>query len=138
MNVYVDSSVLLRVALRQPNPLPAWPRISAGVASELLRVECLRAVDRIRFRAGLDDTTVATLRGQVLAALDHVRLVPIDAHVLARAAEPFTTGIRTLDAIHLASALAAREHFDDLALATHDQELALAARAEGFEVHGAA
>ncbi len=26
MNAYVNASVLLRVALAQPNPLPEWPR----------------------------------------------------------------------------------------------------------------
>jgi predicted nucleic acid-binding protein len=41
------------------------------------------------------------------------------------------------DAIHLATALLVRPAFEDLALATHDRELATAARAVGFRVHGA-
>jgi hypothetical protein len=57
--------------------------------------------------------------------------------VLDRAAEPFPTGLASLDAIHLSSALLAREQIEGLPLATHDHELATAARAVGFEVHGA-
>ena len=44
----------------------------------------------------------------------------------------------SLDAIHLASALLIRDSFEGLALATHDREVAMAARAEGFRVHGSA
>ena len=53
---------------------------------------------------------------------------------MARAAEPFPTLVRTLDAIHLASALLAREQIPDLRFATHDDELGLAARAVGFDL----
>ena len=37
----------------------------------------------------------------------------------------------------LTSALLVRDEFDALTLATHDREFAIAARAEGFRVHGA-
>jgi len=63
-------------------------------------------------------------------------LIPIDARVLERAADPFPTTLGSLDAIHLASALLVRNRFEDLSLATHDDELAIAARAAGFRVHG--
>jgi hypothetical protein len=43
----------------------------------------------------------------------------------------------SLDAIHLASAVLARSKSPDLVIATHDAELATAARAVGFEVLGA-
>ena len=47
--------------------------------------------------------------------------------------------LRTLDAIHLATALAWREaRHPGLIVATHDPQLALAARACGFEVVGVA
>lgn len=44
--------------------------------------------------------------------------------------------LESLEAIHLASALLVREAFEDLSLATHDQELAVAELAVGFRVHG--
>jgi len=39
MIAYVDASVLLRVALAQPNVLPEWSRIQQGVASALVMTQ---------------------------------------------------------------------------------------------------
>jgi predicted nucleic acid-binding protein len=137
LNVYVDSSVLLRVVLGEPGRLRIWPRITTAVSSELIRLECLRTIDRARLRLGIHDADVADRRAAVLEAIDGFTLVPLSPPVLERAAEPFPTVVGSLDAIHLASALLARDELDALTLATHDRELAVAARAEGFRVHGA-
>lgn len=136
MNVYVDSSVLLRAVLGEAGRLRIWPRITAAVASELIAVECLRTIDRARIRLRLADAAVADHRGAVLEAIEAFSLVPIEPAVLERAAAPFPTMLGSLDAIHLASALLVRDRFDGLSFATHDQELAVAARAMGFQVHG--
>lgn len=136
MNTYVDSSVLLRVVLREPARLAVWPKITTPVSSELIRLECLRTIDRARIRVELDDESVARQREAVLEMLETFNLISVDQSVLDRAAEPFPTLLGSLDAIHLASAILARDQFEGLALATHDDELALAARAMGFEVHG--
>ncbi len=138
MNVYVDSSVLLRVVLGETGRLRSWSRITAPVASELIRLESLRTIDRARIRLGLEDREVADRRAAVLEAIEAFHLVALDRRVLERAAEPFPTMVGSLDAIHLATALLVRDRFEDLSLATHDQELAVAARAVGFSVHGAA
>lgn len=114
-----------------------WGRIRTAVSSELIRLECLRTIDRARLRLGLADEAVAERRGAVLEAIEGFSLVPIVPRILERAAEPFPTLLGSLDAIHLASALAVEDEFEDLSLATHDDELALAARAVGFRVHGA-
>ena len=53
MIAYVDASVLLRVALGQPDALPDWRRLRQGVASALVTTECLRTLDRLRLRARL-------------------------------------------------------------------------------------
>jgi hypothetical protein len=137
LNVYVDSSVLLRVVLGEPGRLRIWSRITTAVSSELIRLECLRTIDRARLRLGLADRQVAERRAAVLEAIEGFTLVPLGPTALERAADPFPTVVGSLDAIHLASALLVRDRFDDLALATHDVELAIAARAEGFSVHGA-
>lgn len=136
MNVYVDSSVLLRVILGEPDPLDIWSTITNPVSSELIRLECLRTIDRARIRLGIDDRQIAHYRADVLEAIDAFSLVALDSVVLERAAEPFPTALGSLDAIHLASALLARENLDGLAFATHDDELGMAARATGFAVHG--
>ena len=136
MDVYVDSSVLLRVVLAQGRPLASWARIDRPVASELIRVECLRRIDRARVSAGLPDEDVAPRRAAILQALRGFSLVPVTTGILERAAEPFPTALGSLDAIHLATALLVRSQFEGLWVATHDTELGLAARAVGFEVEG--
>jgi predicted nucleic acid-binding protein len=136
MNAYVDSSVLLRIVFGEPNGLAGWADIDQAVASELIRVECLQTLDRARIRDRLDDRTVAERRGSLLEAIDAIALVAIDRQVLERAAEPFPVSLTTLDALHLASALAVRDRFQSLTFATHDEHLGLAAAAMGFAVRG--
>lgn len=136
MKVYVDASVVLRVILGEPHQLSSWDQIAVAMSSELIRVECLRTVDRARIVLELPDEDVSRQRAGVLGAIDALNLLPLGPAVLDRAAEPFPTRVGTLDAIHLASALLAREHFEDLAFATHDRVLGIAARAMGFQVEG--
>ena len=137
MIAYVDASVLLRVALAQPNVLPEWPRIRRGVASTLVMTESLRTLDRLRLRAGLTDTEVAERRGIVLTLVGSLELVDVDPIVLERAAQPMPTELGTLDAIHLATALLWKElTHADLVMATHDSALALGAQAHGLRVIG--
>jgi predicted nucleic acid-binding protein len=136
LNVYVDSSVLLRIVLGESRRLRTWGRITQAVSSELIRLECLRTLDRARLRLGLEDEVVAKRRAAVLDVIEGFSLVPVAAPILERAAEPFPTMLGSLDAIHLASALLVRSRFEELSVATHDDELGLAARAVGFRVQG--
>jgi uncharacterized protein len=137
MIAYVDSSVLLRVALGQPNALSEWRDIERGVSSALVTTESLRTLDRVRLRVSLSDIEVARRRATILALIDSLELVEIDSSVLDRAAQPMPTELGTLDAIHLASALMWRDAFGtDLAMATHDKALALAAQAHGLRILG--
>jgi predicted nucleic acid-binding protein len=137
MIAYVDSSVLLRVALGQPNALPEWRDIERGVSSALVTTESLRTLDRVRLGVNLSDIEVARRRATILALIDSLELVEIDSSVLDRAAQPMPTEIGTLDAIHLASALLWKGALGiDPVMATHDRALALAAQAHGLEVLG--
>jgi predicted nucleic acid-binding protein len=137
MIAYVDSSVLLRVALGQPNALPEWRQIDRGVSSVLISTESLRTLDRVRIRAGLTDAEVARRRATILNLIDSLELVEIDSMVLDRAAQPMPTQLGTLDAIHLASALLWKVAMEtDLIMTTHDGALSLAAQAHGLKVLG--
>ena len=139
MIAYVDASVLLRIALRQSDALSEWRQIEQGVSSALITTESLRTLDRLRLRARLPDAEMATRRAKILELIASLELVEIDAVVLDRAAQPMPTELGTLDAIHLATALLWREQFRaDLAVATHDVALGLAARAHGMAVVGVA
>ena len=137
MIAYVDASVLLRVALAQPNVLPEWSRIQQGVASALVMTESLRTLDRLRLRANLSDAEIAERRGIILALVGSLELVEVDSVVLERAAQPMPTELGTLDAIHLATALLWKEMTKaTLVMATHDGALALGAQAHGLRVVG--
>ncbi|MFQ5678348.1 MAG: type II toxin-antitoxin system VapC family toxin [Gemmatimonadota bacterium] len=138
MIAYLDSSVLLRVLLGEPDRLPEWPQVEGGVASALVPVECLRTLDRLRVVAHLPAEEIAVRRESVFRLTAEMELVEPTWRVLRRAAEPFPTPLGTLDAVHLATALLWAETGErSLVLATHDRALALAARASGLEVIGA-
>jgi predicted nucleic acid-binding protein len=135
---YVDASVLLRVALGQPDSLPEWSRIDRGISSALVMAESLRTLDRLRLRVKLGDPEVAKRRATILELVASLELVDIDAVVLERASQPMPTELGTLDAIHLATALLWKELTrEELTMATHDGALALAAQAYGLPVIGA-
>lgn len=137
MIAYVDASVLLRVALRQPDALPEWKQIDQGVSSALIQTECLRTLDRLRLRASLRDKEVALRRATILSLIASLEIVEVDAAVLDRAAQPMPTELGTLDAIHLATALLWKESMrTELVMATHDAALALGAQAHGLAVAG--
>lgn len=137
MIVYLDSSVVLRVLFEEEGLIPGWGEWERAFSSELLSVESRRAIDRLRLDSLYDDLRVAEAETQLLEVEAGLQLAPVTRAVLRRASQPFATGVRTLDAIHLATALLLRERMaPDLAFAAHDQRLALGARALGFEVIG--
>ncbi len=117
--VYLDSSALVKLVVAEPETpalldfLAAWPH---RVSSALARVEVPRAVRRTG--AG---PSVLRRAARVLA---RVALVRIDDPVIAAAARMAPRELRTLDAIHLATA----RSLDRLAgIVTYDRRLRLAA-----------
>ncbi len=137
MIAYLDSSVLLRVVLGQPDSLKEWASIKVGVASHLVEVECLRTLDRLRHTVGLSDQDLALRRETMFQLLAELHLVDLTKLVLNRASQPFPTPLGTLDAVHLATALLWREQRgEELVMATHDGALTTAARAFGLPVIG--
>ena len=139
MIAYVDSSVLLRLALGQPGRLAEWPKIARAVSSGLAQAECSRTLDRLRYREALSTADLAKALGHLKSLLGAVDLLRITDAVLRRAGEPFTRPLGTLDAIHLASALLFRdsEDLEELVFVTHDAELSAGAQSLGFETKGA-
>lgn len=139
MIAYIDASVLLRLVLGQSNALPEWRQIERAASSVLITTESLRALDRLRLRTHVADPQIARWRAAIFALSASLDLIEINAAVLDRAAQPMPTQLGTLDAIHLSSALLWRETMGaDVVMATHDRELAIAAKAHGMSVVGAA
>jgi predicted nucleic acid-binding protein len=110
-------------------------RADAITASELTLVECDRALVRRQAAGSLAADVGARLRRQLAATAAHWNIVPIAREVVERARRPFPgEPIRTLDALHLASALVVRAAVSDFALLSLDGRVRVAGRALGFEV----
>ena len=137
MIAYVDTSVLLRIVLREPGALDDLRAYEALVSSELIAVESARTIDRLRIQGSLTAEEAAERIGAVNAWLEAIDLVLLRSPVLSRASEPMPVPVGTLDAIHLATALIWRDRMGPLPqMATHDTALGAAARTFGFDVRG--
>jgi predicted nucleic acid-binding protein len=135
---YLDTSALLRLVLREPGALEDLRSFEGLVSSELIAVESLRTIDRLRLQGALSAEEAASRRGVATEWLEAVDLVLLQRPILARASEPFPTALGSLDALHLATALVWRDRMRQaLVMATHDRNLALGARSFGIEVLGA-
>jgi len=142
-NVYVDASVLLRVILGEPRQLVEWDELEAPVTSALVEVEGMRTIDRATRRAThprrrlLSQAEADGARALLHELLEMFARVEIDRVILSRAGQ-LAGPLGTLDALHLATALAWKDITGATpVMATHDPELAAAARAHGLRIIGA-
>ncbi|MCU1349146.1 MAG: hypothetical protein JWO56_2176 [Acidobacteria bacterium] len=136
MIAYLDASVLLRVVLAAPNALAEWSSIDHMVASSIIQVEAFRTLDRLRITEGVIDAEVTFRRNAVKSVLSLVDSIEVAPHICRLASQPLSVPLKTLDAIHLASAMWWRERRGELTFTTHDAQLARAARSVGFHVLG--
>jgi predicted nucleic acid-binding protein len=119
---YVDASAFVKLFLLEPESealsvaVDPWQLAS----SALLEVEALRAVRR---RRPGNETAVRAL-------LRIVEMIEIDAGIRRAAGDLTDPGLRTLDAIHLATALSLGEHCG--AFFAYNDRLVAAARAHGL------
>ena len=125
--IYLDSSAVMKLVRREDDTVALGERLHerperSGVTSELGRVEVLRAARR----AG--SHVLAEARA-VIADLDFVSLDRAVQDVACDLGDPI---LRTLDALHLASALLLAENV--AAFISYDHRLAAAARVAGLVV----
>ena len=122
---YLDSSAIVKLAVREPetDALRRYLRRRRTlVTSALARTEVLRAL--------LPGGQAAVDSGrQALARIDLIR---VNEQVLNGAGVLLPIELRSLDAIHLATA--GRVGRDLGELVTYDEKMALAARAAGYRV----
>jgi predicted nucleic acid-binding protein len=137
---YIDSSVILAALLGQPEASTAaawWDAHPRRVSSVLLEAEC-RTVLRRAARSGarLPRGWLARQEATLAEWLDAVTLRIVDRSVIERLAiESALCGCRTLDALHLATALELRDHVGpELVLCTLDAEQAALAATLGLRV----
>lgn len=136
MKVYLDTSVILRRLFNEPNPVSCWGRWEAAYASRIWLTEAQRTVDRLRLEGRIGDEDVARLREEIRQIHATLYVIPVSEDILERAGETFPTALGTLDAVHLASALAMHKVVELDLFLTHDSRLAVAASSMGFTVEG--
>ena len=137
MNCYLDSSVVIRKLFGEKHPLAEWKKIKIGFSSRLLKLECLRTIDRLRLKASISNEETSERMSGLHETLSHIALLPITERIFEKAEQSFPTPLASLDSIHLATALLWREkQGKGFLFATHDELLAMAAKAQGFEVIG--
>lgn len=123
--VYLDASAAVKLVVTEPESASVR-RFLAGaitrISSRVLAVEVIRAVLRAS-PASLD---------QARSVLGVMEFVELDEAIAERAAALEPVGLRSLDAIHLASAQALADELD--AFITYDARQAEAARPLGLPV----
>ena len=138
MRVYAESSAVLAWLLDEP----AGPDVrgiltasEAVIASDLTLIESDRVLLRAAVPGELTEAEAADLRGHLMAAASYWHVLRISPEIVERARQPFPgEPIRTLDAIHLASALVARGALPGLDLLSLDERIRRAAAPLGLRV----
>lgn len=106
--------------------------------SEIFLIEVSRVLNRLRLEKNIDDSEYSKLKRTLDETEQSLNFVELNHLIKKNAASPFPTIIGTLDAIHLASALALKEEMNipNLILLTHDLQLSVAARSMGLNTMG--
>ncbi len=129
--LYLESSALVKLVLEEPESpaliefLPAFPR---RFSSALCAIEVPRAVRRALPGEAAQQRAREVLRG--------LELVAINEPLIAAASSLLPETLRSLDAIHLATALAFGPELAGMVV--YDQRLRDAARAAGITIHSPA
>jgi len=122
--LYLDSSAFVKLAVEEPETAALRGFLvdvaQRRVSSALLRTEALRAVRHLGAEA------LATVR----EGLRRIDLVGIDDRILDAAGTLEPGVLRTLDAIHLATAMAIGDDLE--AVVTYDERMLEAARLLGL------
>lgn len=125
--LYLDSSAIVKLVAPEPETDALMEFLAEDderISSALAYVEVCRAVRRVR---GDED-----LHRRARAVLSRIALIRIDDLVLRNAAALHPDTLRSLDAIHLATALSTDEPVE--ALVTYDSRLRDASRSNGIVV----
>ena len=138
MKLYAESSAVLAWLLDEKSSAEVRAALTAAevtLASDLTLIECDRVLLRAATLGELTEGDAADRRAHLTAAASHWHLLRIAPAIVERARQPFPgEPIRTLDAIHLASALTARTAIAGVKLLSLDDRVRRAAAGLGLEV----
>lgn len=124
--VYLDSSAIIKLVFEEDDTdalLTFLQTRPQRVSSALARIEVLRIVSRAQDPLPLREAK------RVLSALDLIRM---DDDIVTRAAALEPAGLRSLDAVHLATAQMLGHHLAGMVV--YDRTLAAAAKAADITV----
>lgn len=135
---YIDSSALLRFLLDEEGSISEFRELQLGVSSVLLKIECLRTLERLRFENHFTEDEYLEARATFHAAFRKITFIKINSYVVDSACESWGVPLKSLDAIHLASALEWKQsQGKKLIFFTHDKRLGALAKSRGMDVLGA-
>lgn len=125
--VYVETSAVLTWLLGESRADHVRAAID-GAETVVTSVLTLMEVERVLVRAEHEERVVAasaqTLRGMLRRAQTGWMLMELTQHVSARVGRPFPVEpVRTLDAVHLSTALEFAQVFPDLSVVSTDQRI---------------
>ena len=138
MSLYAESSAVLAWLLDEEAGSGARRLLTAAdiiIASDLTLVECDRVLIRAAALGDLTEADAADRRAHLTTAAVHWHVLRIGPEIIDRARQPFPgEPIRTLDALHLASALIARSAVAGLELLSLDARIREAAARLGLRL----
>jgi len=105
------------------------------LSSCITLIECDRVLIRAVSTSALPEAVASERRAVLAGTVDHWVVFDLDAEIVERARRPFPDEpIRTLDAIHLATATLAQSLVSELAVVSLDDRVRASARQMGFRV----
>ena len=138
MNLYVESSAVLSWLLTETASEEVREELASSelvLSSELTLIECDRVLIRAVTTHEITEAEAADRRAILAKAAEHWTLLTLDVDIVERARRPFPKEpVRTLDAIHLATAVVARSLVPEIAMLSLDKRIRGSARELGFEV----
>ena len=138
MNLYAESSGVLAWILDESSADRVGKALGAAemiLTSELTLLECDRALVRLVHTDRLSEVRAADDRARLGRITAHWSLLSLSSEIVERARRAFPAEpIRTLDALHLASALVSRAIVPGLGLLTLDHRVSACGRALGFQI----
>ena len=141
MSVYAESSAVLAWLLGEeaaPRVREILGKAELVIASDLTLLECDRVLIRAVALGEIEEAAAADRRAHLNAAAAHWHVLRLSSNIVDRARHPFPAEpIRTLDAIHLASALTARSSVAGLELLSLDDRVRRAGGQLGFRLQPA-
>lgn len=136
MILYAETSAVLRWLFAESGGDEVRAALAAAskvTCSRLTPIETRRVIRRAEREGRLSEAESADLLGIFAQALSRWAVLEVGDDIARRAEEAFPAEpVRTLDAIHLASALFLRQSFPDLRLLTADERVRTNAERLGF------